>query len=187
MTTESPEWIAAALAVAGLDAVQLSAGADGPTVAAVRAAARSSGLRPLLLAAADTPDAADADFVLLDARAPGVYGGSGATLDWRSLAAAPLPAGRLVLAGGLAPGNVGEAIAAVRPWAVDVSSGLEPRDAPGRKDEALLRAFFAAVHEADAQAAASCATRATTQGAAPAARPAEPQTAEPATTPEVDR
>lgn len=195
VTTESPEWIAAALVVAGLGAVQLSAGADGPTVVAVRAAARSSGLRPLLLAAADTPDAGDADFVLLDARAPGVYGGSGATLDWRSLAAAPLPAGRLVLAGGLAPGNVGEAIAAVRPWAVDVSSGLESRGAPGRKDEALLRAFFAAVREADAQAAAPCAARgaapcaarATTQGAAPAARPAEPQTVEPATTPEVDR
>ena len=181
VTTESPEWIAAALVVAGLGALQLSAGADGPTVAAVRAAAMSSGRRPLLIAAADTPDADDADFVLFDARAPGVYGGSGTTLDWLSLAAAPLPADRLVLAGGLSPGNVGEAIAALQPWAVDVSSGLESPGAPGHKDAGLLRAFLAAVHEADVEAAEP--------GAASTASPPPPghRPLKAATTPEVDR
>jgi phosphoribosylanthranilate isomerase len=134
VTTESPEWIAAALAVAGLTAVQLSAGADGPTVA-------------------DTPDARDADLVLLDVRAPGVYGGSGATLDWRALAAdRPLRAGGLVLAGGLTCANVAEAIAALRPLAVDVSSGVEQAGAPGPKNAAQLKAFFAAVRQADAGA-----------------------------------
>ena len=150
VTTEPPEWIAAALATAGLTAVQLSAGADGPTVAATRAAALSRGLRPLVIAAADTPDAADADLVLVDARAPGVYGGSGATLDWRALAADErLPTAGLVLAGGLTVGNVAEAIALVRPLAVDTSSGVELAGAPGHKDDGLLRAFLCAVREAD--------------------------------------
>ena len=129
-----------------LTAVQLSAGADGPTVAATRAAALSRGLRPLVIAAADTPDAADADLVLLDARAPGVYGGGGATLDWRALAADErLPTAGLVLAGGLTVGNVAEAIALVRPLAVDTSSGVELAGAPGHKDDGLLRAFLCAV------------------------------------------
>jgi len=151
VTTESAAWIAAALADSALAAVQLSAGADGPTVAEVRAATGSRGLRPQILAAADTPDADDADFALFDARSPGVYGGSGMTLDWPTLAAdLALDADdtvsrRLVLAGGLVPDNVGEAITALSPYAVDVSSGVEFADAPGRKDPDLLERFFAAV------------------------------------------
>jgi phosphoribosylanthranilate isomerase len=53
VTTEEPAWIAGALAAGGFGAVQLSAGADGPSVAAVRAAALSRGLRPFVIAAAD--------------------------------------------------------------------------------------------------------------------------------------
>lgn len=67
-------------------------------------------------------------------------GGSGEAYDW-SLAE-DVPAGvRLVLAGGLDPDNVADAIAAVHPWGVDVSSGVE--SAPGRKDPRKLRAFIA--------------------------------------------
>jgi len=55
--------------------------------------------------------------------------------------------GHIVLAGGLHPGNVAEAIAAVRPWAVDAASGTEA--AAGVKDLGKLEAFFAAVREAD--------------------------------------
>jgi phosphoribosylanthranilate isomerase len=146
-TTESPSWIAAALETSGLDAVQLSAGADGPAVAEVLAAVRG-GRRPLVIAAADTPDASLADLVLVDARAPGSYGGTGRALDLRALDTdLALPRDRLVLAGGLTPGNAVDAVHTLRPAAVDVSSGVE--SAPGVKDRLLLREFFAAVEHAD--------------------------------------
>ncbi len=89
VTTESPAWIADALAESGADGVQLSAGADGPSVTDVRAAAARLRLTPLVIAAADTPDARLADLVLLDARTAGAYGGTGETLDWDALAADP--------------------------------------------------------------------------------------------------
>ena len=73
-------------------------------------------------------------------------GGRGVRPDWsRAEAAARL--GPLILAGGLTPENVGEAIRTVRPWGVDVSSGVE--SAPGTKDPARIRAFIAAVREAE--------------------------------------
>lgn len=75
-------------------------------------------------------------------------GGSGETFNWELALAAKarfdLP---LILSGGLTPENVGEAIATVRPYAVDVSSGVEA--APGRKDPERLRAFCQAVRDAD--------------------------------------
>lgn len=89
-------------------------------------------------------DAADA--LLIDARVAGSLGGNGVSVDWHALAPA-LEArrsrGRVVLAGGLTPGNVAEALAALRPDVVDVSSGVEA--APGIKDHARMRAFAAAV------------------------------------------
>ena len=153
--TDSPRAVrpldaARLVGAAGVRAVQLSAGADGPSVSAVRAALGGSPA-PLVIAAADTPDVAEADLVLLDARLPGVYGGTGTTLDWRAFAAGAGPRATLrpvALAGGLAPGNVGAAIAALRPYAVDVSGGVE--SSPGVKDAGLLAAFVAAVAAADA-------------------------------------
>jgi phosphoribosylanthranilate isomerase len=76
--------------------------------------------------------------LLLDAWVPGSYGGTGKTFNWQ-LAAAAAQAHRVVLAGGLTPDNVVEAVRAVRPYAVDVSSGVER--APGRKDPDLVAAF----------------------------------------------
>ncbi|MEO1009156.1 MAG: phosphoribosylanthranilate isomerase [Planctomycetota bacterium] len=75
----------------------------------------------------------------------GSAGGDGVAFDWQQ-AARPLSMSkkRIILAGGLTPGNVGEAIRAVRPWAVDVSSGVE--SSRGVKDAGLVRAFCAAVH-----------------------------------------
>ncbi|MFZ0661825.1 MAG: phosphoribosylanthranilate isomerase [Acidobacteriaceae bacterium] len=80
------------------------------------------------------------DAVVVDSRTAKLVGGTGIRFDWQaargSFAGSPL---RLVVAGGLNPENVGEAIAALRPWGVDVASGVEA--APGKKDAARVRAF----------------------------------------------
>ena len=87
----------------------------------------------------------DACGYLLDSHAPGDMGGSGTPFDWTTLDESKLP---LILAGGLKPENVGQAIEQVRPWAVDVSSGVE--QAPGLKSADKIHSFLAAVRAADA-------------------------------------
>ncbi|MBI1395362.1 MAG: phosphoribosylanthranilate isomerase [Betaproteobacteria bacterium] len=83
--------------------------------------------------------------ILVDAYVPGVRGGSGVTADWSVIPRSfPRP---VILAGGLHPGNVADAVRAVRPWAVDVSSGVER--AKGVKDHDKLTAFVRGVHDAD--------------------------------------
>ena len=91
--------------------------------------------------------------VLVDApatpQAAGLTGGSGETFEWKALAnfdRAIMPP--LILAGGLTPANVAQAIAMAEPWAVDVSSGVE--SSRGIKDQSKIRAFCAAVQHADA-------------------------------------
>jgi len=86
-----------------------------------------------------------ADAILLDGFARGLHGGTGRTLNWK-LAHAARRYGRIILAGGLTPENIAEAIRVSQPYAVDVASGVEAR--PGRKDPARLRALFAAVESA---------------------------------------
>jgi phosphoribosylanthranilate isomerase len=85
------------------------------------------------------------DFHLLDAYREGAPGGTGQTIDWTLLRhrRSNVP---LILAGGLTPDNVGEAISAARPWAVDVASGIEA--APGIKDHELMSLFAARAEEA---------------------------------------
>ena len=83
---------------------------------------------------------------LLDAFDPERPGGTGKTFDWNAAREAKRY-GPIILAGGLTPENVGRAVRVARPFAVDVASGVE--SAPGIKDPARLRAFFAAVAEAD--------------------------------------
>lgn len=87
------------------------------------------------------------DYHLLDSHARGLRGGTGEPFDWRMLRGRR-QAVPLILSGGLTPENVGGAIARVRPFAVDVASGVEAE--PGRKDPGRLAAFFAAVTEARA-------------------------------------
>jgi phosphoribosylanthranilate isomerase len=77
--------------------------------------------------------------VLLDAHVPGQYGGTGRTAPWRLLASFR-PGVPLVLAGGLTPDNVAEAVRIVQPYAVDVASGVE--SAPGVKDLEKVRRFL---------------------------------------------
>jgi phosphoribosylanthranilate isomerase len=81
--------------------------------------------------------------VLLDAHDPVRKGGTGRTVDW-SVAAAVARRRPVVLAGGLTSHNVGDAIARVRPFGIDVSSGVEA--APGIKDHQRIKALFEAVH-----------------------------------------
>lgn len=85
--------------------------------------------------------------LLLDAWSDGSYGGTGRHVDWASAARFVIaqPSRRLILAGGLSPENVGDAIRAVRPHAVDVASGVE--STPGRKDIRRIRDFVRAVRE----------------------------------------
>lgn len=81
---------------------------------------------------------------LVDAAVKGVYGGSGVTADWDGAAelAKKYP---LLLAGGLTPENVAEAVRRVQPWGVDVASGVE--STPGVKDARMMKAFVRAVRE----------------------------------------
>jgi phosphoribosylanthranilate isomerase len=126
-------------------------GDEGPAFCAE--AARRTGCRVIkalrVRSAADIQAAETfrTDYHLLDAYSPGVPGGTGDSFDWE------LAAGRrsdvpLILAGGLRPDNVAAAIAAARPFAVDVASGVEAK--PGRKDAGLVAAFFDGVRESSA-------------------------------------
>jgi len=95
---------------------------------------------PALAAAVNSP----ADVILVDSPDPG----SGRVFDWRLAEGAPSGV-RILLAGGLTPHNVGEAIRLVRPWGVDVASGVEV--APGSKDPRKLRLFIEAARAAGAE------------------------------------
>lgn len=79
----------------------------------------------------------DAAALLMDSHAPGGLGGTGRAFNWQRMGQAGRP---LILAGGLTPDNVREAVRLVQPWAVDVSSGVE--DAPGIKNAAAMRRFI---------------------------------------------
>ncbi len=139
----------------GLTLLQLH-GDEGP--AYCREAARRTGCR--VMKAARVKDAASirglepfrTDLHLLDAHAPGLRGGSGATFDW-GLVREHRTGVPMVLSGGLTPDNVAGGVAAVRPFGVDTASGTEA--APGVKDPGKVTAFFRAVTEADREAAAA--------------------------------
>ena len=139
----------------GLTLLQLH-GDEGP--AYCREAARRTGCR--VMKAARVKDAASirglepfrTDLHLLDAHAPGLRGGSGATFDW-GLVREHRTGVPMVLSGGLTPDNVAAGVAAVRPFGVDTASGTEA--APGVKDRRKVKAFFRAVSEADRSAAAA--------------------------------
>lgn len=111
---------------------------------------KAARIRPgfdLLEYAASFPDACG---LLLDAYVEG-YGGAGKTFDWNLIPPQlPLP---IILSGGLDARNITTAVQALRPWAVDVSSGVEAEGRKGIKDAARMAAFIAGVRNADASAA----------------------------------
>lgn len=140
-----------AIAELGFDRVQFH-GTDGsPALRTCLAALEESTLRAwgvVRVADATSLDGADdlaCEAVLLDTLVAGMAGGTGRAFDWTL--AAPLAARRkVVLAGGLTPETVADAVRAVRPWMVDVSGGVEA--GPGVKDEGRMRAFVEAARGA---------------------------------------
>ncbi|HEY8601707.1 MAG TPA: phosphoribosylanthranilate isomerase, partial [Thermomicrobiales bacterium] len=158
---EPPERINAIAEEAGLDLVQLSgdeqpadlARLARPILRAIRIAPGDSLVRvrerltsaTTMLGQREPGPLGQPLTPMIDAHVPGAYGGTGIQADWTA-AATLARLWPIVLAGGLTPENVGTAIRAVEPFAVDVSSGVETNKA---KDPAKIRAFIAAAREAD--------------------------------------
>lgn len=122
----------------GDESPDFCAGFDRPWIKALR-------MRDDLDLAAAAEAYAGAQALLLDAYRPGVPGGTGETFDWSRIPASLKKP--VILAGGLTPDNVADAVERVSPFAVDVSGGVEAE--PGRKDPRHLAAFAAAVTQAD--------------------------------------
>jgi phosphoribosylanthranilate isomerase len=138
-----PAEVARIASAAGLTDVQLHG--DRADVEAVRAVARIRVFQGFSVAGPDDVSAARssrADLVFLDAAVPGRHGGTGQRFDWSVLEHTPLQR-PFVLAGGLTPENVADAVRRVRPWGIDVSSGVEA--SPGHKDLDRVAAFVHAV------------------------------------------
>ncbi|MEO8461409.1 MAG: phosphoribosylanthranilate isomerase [Dokdonella sp.] len=139
------EWVEAALARVRPDTAQFHGGeslsfCEQFGVSYIKAVPMAS-ITDVASYAAGYPSAVG---FLLDAHASGGQGGGGTTFDWSLATPLDRP---LILAGGLHAGNVVEAIRRVRPFAVDLASGIE--SAPGIKDVARMRAFVAAVRSTD--------------------------------------
>jgi phosphoribosylanthranilate isomerase len=147
------EEVAKAVEGAGLTMVQLN-GAEGPQLCAE--VARRTGvkvIKAIHVSSAAEIHAAEAyrtDFHLFDKRGRGLWGGTGESFDWGLLREhrSEVPA---IVAGGLRPENVAEAIETTHPYAVDVASGVEAE--PGRKDHAAMAAFFEAAKGASVPSA----------------------------------
>lgn len=145
--------VARAVENAGLTMVQLN-GEEGPSFCGE--VARRSGVKVVkaihVVSAADVhaAEAYRTDYHLFDRGGDGLWGGTGESFDWSLLRErrSNVPA---ILAGGLRPGNVAEAIAVTHPFAVDVASGVEAE--PGRKDHAAMTAFFDAARAASVSGA----------------------------------
>lgn len=142
----APEDVRAAMAVAPVSLLQFH-GAESPEhcrqfgLPYMKAVRVREGVDLLQYAS----DYRDAKALLLDAYVDGIHGGTGTTFDWGLIPPAlPLP---IVLSGGLDPDNVTVAVRRARPWAVDVSSGVE--SARGVKDAAKIAAFISGVRDAD--------------------------------------
>ena len=151
---QSEEAIAEIVQTVGLQVVQLHGGADAARVERVRAATGAEVWAVVRSADGELPEGTEAlcesaDALLIDALTSAALGGSGVQVPWDRLGES-LDAldyhPRIVLAGGLTPDNVVEAMDYVAPNVVDVSSGVE--SSPGIKDHARIRAFVAAVRSA---------------------------------------
>ena len=142
---EAPAEIARIVSVAELDRIQLH-GFEEPMVRELAGTRVVKAFRARDEAVLEEITAWAVDTFFLDTWTPEAAGGSGTPFDWQ-LARRASDLGRMILAGGLTPENVGDAILAARPFGVDVSSGVEI--APGEKDPDRILAFVASVRDAD--------------------------------------
>lgn len=142
---ETPAEITRVLAVTGADRVQFH-GFEEPMVHELTGARMVRAFRARDESVLEEIEEAAPEMFFLDTWSPTRAGGTGQTFDW-TLARRASALGRMVLAGGLTPENVGEAIREAHPFGVDVSSGIE--SSPGVKDPARIRAFADAVRAAD--------------------------------------
>jgi phosphoribosylanthranilate isomerase len=133
---------------AGLDCLQLHGDESHETLRALLPHAYKAA-RIATAADVERARAYPGDHILVDAKVEGVLGGSGATFDW-ALVTELARERSVTLAGGLVPDNVERAVREVRPYCVDVASGVEgdPKGAPGVKDLAKVRAFIEAARRA---------------------------------------
>jgi phosphoribosylanthranilate isomerase len=144
---EGPARVARVADEAGVAAVQLHGEESAAYCAAL---AGRTVIKALRVGAEFAPEAAaryGTHAILLDAFSAHAHGGTGLVFDWSLARRTRELVPRLFLAGGLTPENVGAAVRVVRPYAVDVCSGVE--SAPGRKDLRRLRAFIAAARAAE--------------------------------------
>jgi phosphoribosylanthranilate isomerase len=144
---EAPQRVVEAVHTAGLNAAQLHGQETAEDTQWVRARV------PLVIKAFRAGertiarfDEFGADYLMVDGDNPG----SGEVFDWR-LAEGVVDHDRLIVCGGLGPDNVAQAVVYLRPWGVDVSTGVE--SAPGRKDPLLMRDFITNARRAQAEAA----------------------------------
>jgi len=165
LTTTDVEEILSIASQAGLTTVQLNSPFDPALIDAIDA---GSGAMLRVVQVVDVPEDASPETlreelrlalqhpyvvaVLLDASHGGASGGTGKPFDWKRMASvvrevcSEVEDGQVIVAGGLRPENVAEAIAEFGPWGVDVASGVEA--SPGKKDAARVRAFVAAAKSA---------------------------------------
>lgn len=130
--------------LSGDESVEMLKELRGTAFKAIRPRTQAEALDDAAYFAPGSPVAAALPALLIDAYHPDLYGGTGETASIETALAVKAVVPRLMLAGGLTPDNVAARVAAIRPYAVDVASGVEIVGQPGRKDHDKVRDFIAA-------------------------------------------
>jgi len=140
---ESEDTVVKIAETTGLSGIQLHGNESPDLVSKLKARTKLFVVKALRVGPDFLPETAaefETDAILLDAYSPSVYGGTGEMFDWEVARNVKYRTKRLFLAGGLKPGNVADAVSLLRPFAVDVASGVE--SSPGIKDPKWVESFI---------------------------------------------